>query len=101
MQFCRFKKYDFPPEFTVSGSGMLEVKKTHRILGIQVQDDLKWDDQVQDMVQKAMKTTWVIRRMQALGVGVTSLVEFWKSEGRVHIEANCPVWHSTIKYQIL
>ena len=46
------------------------------------------------MVRKAMKTTWVLRRMRALGVGVASLVEFWKSEGRIHLEANCPVWHS-------
>ena len=86
MQFSRSKKYDFPPEFTIGGSGILDIKKSHTILGIIVQDNLKWDEQVQDMVRKAMKITWVLRRMRALGVGVASLVDFWKSEGRVQLE---------------
>ena len=46
------------------------------------------------MVRKAMKTTGLLRRMQALGVGVASLVDFWKSDGHVQLEANCPIWHS-------
>ena len=32
--------------------------------------------------------------MKALGVDQTTLVNFWKSEGRVHLEMACPVWHS-------
>ena len=39
-------------------------------------------------------TIWVIRRMRALGVDQHTLVAYWKSEGRVHMEQNCAFWHS-------
>ena len=34
--------------------------------------------------------------MKALGVSEVKLTEFWKSEGRVHLEYACPVWHSSL-----
>ena len=96
MQFTRSKKYDFPPEFTIGGSEVLDVKKEHTILGVVVQSDLKWQSQCQEMVRRATSTTWAIRRMKALGVSEVKLTEFWKSEGRVHLEYACPVWHSSL-----
>ena len=48
------------------------------------------------MVRKATRTTWVIRRMKALGVDRDTLVALWKAEGRVHLELACPVWHSDL-----
>ena len=95
MMFSRSRKFDFPPEFSIQESGILEVKNSHKILGIIVQDDLKWEAQVQEMARKATKTTWVIRRMRALGVSEETLVHYWKTEGRVHLEASCTVWHSS------
>ena len=46
------------------------------------------------MVSRASKTTWVLRRMRVLGVDTKTLVQYWKAEGRVHLEMACPVWHS-------
>ena len=34
--------------------------------------------------------------MKLLGVDKHTLVEYWKSEGRVHLEMGCPVWHSSL-----
>ena len=96
MKFSRSRNLDFPPEFTIQGSEILEVKKSHKILGIIVQDDLKWEAQVQEMVKKATKTIWVLRRMKSLGVSELTLVSYWKTEGRIHLEQNCPVWHSSL-----
>ena len=96
MQFTRSRKYDFPPEFTIGGSEILEVKKELRILGVMVQSDLGWGAQCREMVRRATSTTWAIRRMKALGVSEVKLTEFWKSEGRVHLEYACPVWHSSL-----
>ena len=59
-------------------------------------DNLKCESQVQEMVSKAMKTTWVIRRMRALGVSQAALVHYWKTEGRSRLEFGCPVWHSSL-----
>ena len=94
MYFSRSKKYAFPPEFSIGNAQVLEVKKVHRILGVLVQDDLRWQSQVEEMVKRATKTTWVLRRMRALGVDQATLVAYWKAEGRVHLELACPVWHS-------
>ena len=88
------KKYDFPAELTIGGSDILEVKTQHPILGIIVQDDLRWQAQCEEMVMRATRCTWAIRRMRAMGVPQSSLVEYWKSEGRVMLEYGCPVWHS-------
>ena len=96
MKFSRSRKYDFPPEFTIGGSEILEVKQEHRILGVVVQSDLRWQSQCEEMVRRATSTTWAIRRMKALGVREASLVQFWKSEGRVMLEYACPVWHSSL-----
>ena len=99
MYFSRSKNYAFPPEFSIGDTQVLEVKKTHRVLGIQVQDDMRWQAQVNEMVRRATKTTWVLRRMRALGVDQGSLVAYWKAEGRVHLELACPVWHSGLTNQ--
>ena len=96
MLFTRSKLYAFPPEFHIGDSQNLSVKRTHRILGVLIQDDLKFKAQVKEMVRRATATTWVIRRMRALGVDQATLLTYWKAEGRVHPEMACPVWSSSI-----
>ena len=67
---------------------VLEVKKVHRILGIKVQDNLPWQSQVEETVRRTTRTTWVLRRMRALGVDQGSLVAWWPG-GLVHLELAC------------
>ena len=43
-----------------------------------------------------MGITWAIRRMKSLGVPEATRIEFWKSEGRGHLEYGWPVWHSSL-----
>jgi hypothetical protein len=57
IMFSHSRKFEFPPEFSIQESGILEVNVSHKILGIIVQDDLKWEAQVQEMARKATKTT--------------------------------------------
>ena len=94
MKITRSRKFDFPPDFTIGNSQTLEAKSEHKILGVMVQNSLKWDSQCTEMIRKATKCTWVIRRMKNLGVRQSLLVDYWKSEGRVMLEYACPVWHS-------
>ena len=67
------------------------MKREHRILGVIVQDSLRWESQCQEMIKKATGITWAIRRMKSLGVPEATLTEFWKTEGRGHLEYACPV----------
>ena len=75
---------------------MLEVKPVLKILGVMLQNDLKWNSQIDYITRKASKSIWRLRRMKQLGVDDPTLASFWKSEGRVHLEANCPVWAGAI-----
>ena len=96
MQFSRSKKYNFAMDFTIGESDLLQEKSTLKILGILIQSDLRWDAQVLQMIARARKTSWVFRRMRALGVDKKTLVAYWKAEGRVHLEMCCGVWHSSL-----
>ena len=96
MQFSRSRKYDFAMDFTIGDSDLLEEKSTLKILGVQIQSDLRWDAQVLQMISRASKTSWVLRRMRALGVDTKTLVSYWKAEGRVHLEMCAGVWHSSL-----
>ena len=60
MKFSRSKKYDFPAELTLGGSETLEMRKEHTILGIKVQNDLKWQSQCDEMVERATGITWAL-----------------------------------------
>ena len=44
---------------------------------------------------KIVKIVKVVKIVK-LGVDDPTLASFWKSEGRVHLEANCPVWAGAI-----
>ena len=92
MQFSRSRKYDFPLDFKIGCSDILEERSSLRILGIQIQSDLGWESQVLQMISRASKTTWVLRRMRALGVDIKSLVQYWKAEGRCHLEMAIPMY---------
>ena len=96
MVFTRSKKYAFPPEFTIGGSEFLEEKKEATILGVKVSSSLCWESQVQHMIAKASKTVWTLRRMKTLGVDTATLTQFWRTEGRVHLEYQAPLWHSSL-----
>ena len=96
MLFSRSRSYAFPTEFIIGNSELLTVKKTLRILGVHIQDDLKFGAQVKEMVRRANVTTWVLRRMKSLEVDQDTLLTYWKAEGRVHLELACPVWSSSL-----
>ena len=95
MSFNFSRKFAFPPEFYIK-EDLLEEKPVLKILGVMIQNDLKWESQIDYITKKASKTIWRLRRMKQLGVDETTLSDFWKSEGRVHLEANCPVWAGAI-----
>ena len=99
MLFNLTRNHDFPPEFTMGGSGPLQVKQELKILGVQIQNDLKWGEQVKQMTTKASRKIWLLRRMKQLGVDEATITEYWRSEGLVHLEFCAPVWSGGISRQ--
>ena len=51
---------------------------------------------LQHMIAKASKTVWTLRRMKYVGVDTATLTQFWRTEGRVHLEYQAPLWHSSL-----
>ena len=96
MKFNRSRKYDFPTEIKLGGGTTVEVVSTLKILGIQVENTLKWNAQVKQMTERATKTIWVIRRMKSVGVSQATLVKYWVAEGRSALEMCAPLWHSSL-----
>ena len=81
MHFSRSRSFDFPPEFQIGISNLLEERKVISILGVQIQSNIQWDAQITQMVSRASNTIWVLKRMKSLGVDRKTLVQYWKSEG--------------------
>ena len=96
MVFNNSKNHTFIPEFRMGDSEILSVKKELKVLGVMVQDDLKWDSQVKLMVGKASAKIWLLRRMKQMGVDEITITSYWKSEGLVHLEHCAPVWSGGI-----
>ena len=51
------------------------------------------------MSKKASRKIWVMRRMKTLGLDEKTICNFWKAEGRVHLEAASVVWSSGLTVQ--
>ena len=73
-----------------------QVRSSLKLLGIIVQEDLRWGEQVALMTKKASRKIWVMRRMKNLGLDEKTISGFWKAEGRVHLEAASVVWGSSL-----
>ena len=99
------QKYSFPPEFQLhegnnpSTSRYLNVQKSHKILGLFVQNDLRWGTQVDYMVKKGSKKIWMLRRMRQMGVDQRTIASYWKAEGLCHLEYCSPVYSGALTVQ--
>ena len=90
MFFNPSRKHAFPPELTVGQSPILQVVPVIKLLGVMIQEDLRWGAQVKYM---ASKKIWMLRRMKNLGVDEETISKYWASECRVHLENSCSVWN--------
>ena len=86
------RKWKFPPEVSFPGSENLEVVTQAKILGVTVSEDLKWGLNTENMVKKARKRLWILRRMRKLGLDNTVLKDVYIKEIRSVLEFAAPVW---------
>ena len=67
---------DFMPNLELANHE-LEVVEEMRVLGVILQSDMKWAANTDNMVKKAFKKLWVIRRLKGLGAGTNDLVDLY------------------------
>ena len=75
------KSYDFNPVISIDEEE-LEVVRTTKILGITIDDSLKWDSHVDQICEKARKRIWLLRRMMNVGLDYEIILDVYNKEIR-------------------
>ena len=86
---------DVLPELSLENHE-LEVVDEIRLLGIIIRSDLKWIANTENMVKKANKRLWIIRRLKYLGADQCDLVNIFTKQIRSVLELAVPVWNNGI-----
>ena len=94
MIFNKSRKFDFPPELSFNNGELLECLEETKLLGIQLQSSLKWNSNTSAMYTKAMSKMWLLRRMKALKLEPTLILDYYIKEIRPLAEQGVIVWNS-------
>ena len=86
---------DFMPELELDGNE-LKVVEEIRLLGLVISSDMKWVSNTNNMVKKANKKLWIVRRLKFLGATELDLVDIYIKQVRCLLELAVPAWHGAI-----
>ena len=95
MLFNPCKSIDFMPQVNLDNCE-LEVVEEMRLLGLIIRSDMKWISNTDQMVTRANKKLWMLRRLKNLGGGPLDLTDIYIKQVRSILELAVPVWHSGI-----
>ncbi len=85
-----------PPPTLVVENISLERIKSHKVLGLTIQNNLKWDVHINEIVTKASKRLHILRVLKRSGVSPFHLLRVYFALIRSLLEYCCPVWHSSL-----
>ena len=95
MIFNPCSSIDFMPELELDGNE-LNVVEEIRLLGLVISSDMKWVSNTNNMVKKANKKLWIVRRLKFLGATELDLVDIYIKQVRCQLELAVPAWHGAI-----
>ena len=95
MLFNPTVNYDFVPNLTVDNVN-LETSEEMKLLGLTISSDLSWKSNTSDMVQRAYKKLWIIKRLKKQGANLSDLVDIYIKQIRSILEFGVPVWNSAL-----
>ena len=97
MIFNFSKKYDFHPGFRVGeGSEELNIVKSTKVLGIQLNESLRWQDHIDYICNKASSRIWALRRLMQLGLEYETILDVYYKEIRSILEYGAVIFHSSL-----
>ena len=56
---------------------------------------MKWNAHIEDMVTRANKKLWILRRLSFLGASQTDLLDIYTKQIRSILEYAVPAWHGS------
>ena len=74
----------------------LEIVKSAKILGINVRNDLKWNDHVDNITAKASRRIYLLKQLKHAGIDCKSLIQFYFACIRSVLEYACQAFHSSL-----
>ena len=95
MQICFGRCPPSPPVLKIGGKE-LEVVTETKILGLNIQSNLSWDIQVNNMISKGSRRLYMLNRLKRFGLPVEDLVSVFVSYVRPVVEYATPVWHGSL-----
>ena len=66
------------------------------LLGLTIRSDLKWISNTENMIRKANKRLWILRRLKNLGAQEVDLLEVYTKQIRCVLELAVPAWQPSI-----
>ena len=86
---------DFMPEIKFDNKE-LELVDEVKLLGLTIRSDMKWTSNTQNMLVKAYRKLWILRRLKSIGAKVIDLVEIYTKQIRSILEFAAPAWQGSI-----
>ena len=93
MLFNPTEVFDFIPDYEINGK-KLETLEEMKILGLTLQNDLKWRSNTKNMIKKAYKRLWMIKRLKTAGASHDDLTDVYIKQIRSILEFGVPVWNA-------
>jgi hypothetical protein len=75
----------------------IERVKSARILGLTVQDNMKWKEHIHNIVKKASKRLYMLRLLKRSNACIDTLITVYTTIIRPVVEYACQVWHNNIQ----
>ncbi|MEL7523110.1 MAG: reverse transcriptase domain-containing protein, partial [Cyanobacteria bacterium J06553_1] len=102
MLFTVAKKNPPPPPTLTLNNHILSTVTSFKLLGVTIQQDLKWDIHVTNVVKSASFRLYMLRRLRSLGLPPIELVNLYKSFILPRLTYSAPIWTPGLyKYQKL
>ena len=98
MLFNPTENYDFIPNFKVDEIEV-ETMEEMKLLGLILRNDLSWKSNTENMVKKAYKRLWMVKRLKQKGANLEDLVDIYQKQVRSVLEFGTPVWNSSLTKQ--
>ncbi|CAB3998779.1 RNA-directed DNA polymerase from mobile element jockey, partial [Paramuricea clavata] len=74
----------------------LELVTSFKILGLTINNHLKWNDNVAIIVKKASKRLYILRVLRRSGIPPADLLSIYNALIRSVLEYACAVWHTSL-----
>ena len=95
MRICFLKDPIELPHLKIDDQ-QLELVTSHKVLGLVIQNNLKWNNHIESIVTKASKRLHILRVLRRGGVEINDLISIYSALIRSLLEYCCVVWHHAL-----